>query len=69
MSEGLLDEGPEGLDEIFPGLTDIYEAIVDGNDPMDDFFCEDIAFKFHVTASAGSWNQSSRTVSGVTYHR
>src|SRR5262249_17500495 len=33
---GLLDQGPAGLDQIFPGLTSVYQSIVDHFNPLDE---------------------------------
>src|SRR5262249_50726191 len=49
---GLLDAGPEGLENINPGLFNAYEAVRQGNDPLEGIEDGDIAFKFHITASA-----------------
>ena len=46
---GLLDDGPEALDEIYPGLFAIYQ---DKGNPLAFIEDEEIAFSFHVVASA-----------------
>lgn len=47
---GYLDKGPEGLNDIYPGLKDIYDRVVIG--PLDYEDPCDIAFNFHLIAAA-----------------
>ncbi len=49
---GTLDSGPEDLDSIAPGLTDVFNAVQAKNNPLEDVDDFDVAFKFHIMASA-----------------
>ncbi len=46
---GYLDNGPEGLDDIFPGLFEIYQ---EEGSVLDPDMCDTIAFTFDITAAA-----------------
>ncbi|MGE3817844.1 MAG: putative Ig domain-containing protein, partial [Isosphaeraceae bacterium] len=50
--QGLLDDGPEGLDSIYPGLSEIYAAITQRSNPLADVDPFEVAFQFHVMATA-----------------
>jgi YD repeat-containing protein len=52
--QGVLDDGPQGLDLIYPGLYDLYNAL--GGIP-DDVTQEFIPFQFHVYAAATAMNR------------
>src|SRR5260370_20412314 len=43
---------PADLDNVFPGLTQIYDDLTAGNNPLDEIDPAEVAFKFHVTVSA-----------------
>src|SRR5262249_21826159 len=49
---GLLDQGPQGLDDIFPGLTAIYEEARQHINPLEGIADEEVAFRFYIQASA-----------------
>ncbi len=46
---GLLDNGPEGLDQISPGLYEIYQQV---GSPLDPDMADQIAFQFSIAAAA-----------------
>ncbi|MEM6473891.1 MAG: APHP domain-containing protein, partial [Planctomycetota bacterium] len=50
--EGLLDGGPDGLDQILPGLTETWRAIHERQQAYEFPDCSVVAFPFHVYASA-----------------
>ncbi|RYD85586.1 MAG: APHP domain-containing protein, partial [Verrucomicrobiaceae bacterium] len=49
---GKLENGPEDLNQIYPGLTDIYNSIQERNNPLAEVDDYEIAFRFHIMASA-----------------
>jgi len=50
--EGLLDSGPEALDEIFPGLYQLFTRSTDLSALLEDKKAEEVAFQFPIFATA-----------------